>query len=85
MRMPVPRAGCVKLPIDALDQVQKGEPTGAYGVGTLIALTYILTIEDAERFEHSHDVGAFLEIQPKQRESGSRQPELESAKPEIAC
>src|SRR5882724_11287122 len=24
-----------------------------YGVGTLIALTYILTIEDPERFEHS--------------------------------
>jgi transposase len=47
-----------------------------YGVGTLIALTYILTIEDAERFEHSRDVGAFLGIQPKQRESGNSQPEL---------
>jgi transposase len=47
-----------------------------YGVGTLIALTYILTIEDPERFEHSRDVGAFLGIQPKQRESGNSQPEL---------
>jgi transposase len=47
-----------------------------YGVGTLIALTYVLTIEDAERFQHSRDVGAFLGLQPKQRESGDRQPQL---------
>lgn len=50
--------------------------TQVYGVGTLIGLTYILTIEDAERFQHSRDVGAFLGIQPKQRESGDSQPEL---------
>ena len=50
--------------------------TQVYGVGTLIALTYMLTIEDAERFQHSRDVGAFLGIQPKQRESGNSQPEL---------
>ena len=36
--------------------------TQVYGVGTLIALTYILTIEDAQRFQHSRDVGAFLGI-----------------------
>ena len=47
-----------------------------YGVGTVIALTYILTIEDAERFQHSRDVGAFLGIQPKQRDSGDSQPQL---------
>jgi transposase len=39
--------------------------TQVYGVGTLIALTYILTIEDAQRFPHSRDVGAFLGIQPQ--------------------
>jgi transposase len=50
--------------------------TQVYGVGTLIALTYILTIEDAQRFQHSRDVGAFLGIQPRQRESGNSQPEL---------
>jgi transposase len=50
--------------------------TQVYGVGTLIALTYILTIEDAERFQHSRDVGAFLGLQPKQRESGNSQPQL---------
>src|SRR6266540_1908181 len=50
--------------------------TQVYGVGTLIALTYILTIEDAQRFEHSRDVGPFLGPQPKQRDSGSSQPQL---------
>jgi transposase len=50
--------------------------TQVYGVGTLIALTYMLTIEDAERFQHSRDVGAFVGLQPKQRESGDRQPQL---------
>jgi transposase len=50
--------------------------TQVYGVGTLIALTYILTIEDAERFQHSRDVGPFLGLQPKQRDSGDSQPEL---------
>ena len=50
--------------------------TQVYGVGTLIALTYVLTLEDAERFAHSRDVGAFVGLQPKQRESGESRPEL---------
>jgi transposase len=50
--------------------------TPVYGVGTLIALTYILTIEDAQRFGHSRDVGPFLGLQPKQRDSGNSQPQL---------
>jgi transposase len=50
--------------------------TQVYGVGTLIALTFILTIEDAERFAHSRDVGPFLGLQPKQRDSGESQPQL---------
>lgn len=50
--------------------------TQVYGVGTLIALTFILTIEDAGRFEHSRDVGPYLGIRPKQRDSGESQPEL---------
>jgi transposase len=47
-----------------------------HGVGTLIALTYILTIEDAERFAHSRDVGPFLGLTRKLRDSGDSQPEL---------
>ncbi|MBI1738776.1 MAG: IS110 family transposase [Acidobacteria bacterium] len=50
--------------------------TQVYGVGTLIALTFMLTIEDAERFQSSRDVGAFLGLRPKQRDSGASQPEL---------
>lgn len=50
--------------------------TQVYGVGTLIALTFVLTIEDAKRFAHSRDVGCYLGLQPKQRESGDSQPEL---------
>jgi transposase len=50
--------------------------TQVHGVGTLIALTYILTIEDAQRFEHSRDVGPYLGLQPKQRDSGDSKPQL---------
>ena len=46
------------------------------GVGTLIALTYILTLEDAERFAHSRDVGPYLGLTRKQKDSGESQPEL---------
>jgi transposase len=47
-----------------------------YGVGVLIAVTYILTLEDGGRFAHSRDVGPYLGLQPKQRDSGDSQPEL---------
>jgi len=47
-----------------------------YGVGPLIALTYILTLEEAERFKHSRDVGPYLGLTPRQHESGESQPEL---------
>lgn len=50
--------------------------TQVYGVGTLIGLTFLLTIEDPERFAHSRDVGPFLGLQPKQRDSGDSQPQL---------
>jgi transposase len=54
--------------------------TQVYGVGPLIALTYILTIEDAERFAHSRDVGPYLGLTRKQRDSGDSQPELRISK-----
>ena len=66
---------------EQIEEIAKRYPevellTQVYGVGTLIALTFILTIEDAERFPHSRDVGAFLGLQPKQRESGKSQPQM---------
>jgi transposase len=47
-----------------------------HGVGTLIALTYLLTIEDAQRFTHSREVGPYLGLTRKLRDSGESQPEL---------
>ena len=46
------------------------------GVGLLIALTFILTLDDANRFRHSRDVGCFLGLRPKRRDSGQSQPQL---------
>jgi len=50
--------------------------TQVYGVGRLIALTFLLTIEDPGRFGRSREVGPFLGLQPRQRESGESQPQL---------
>ena len=47
-----------------------------YGVGQLIAVTYVLTLEDAQRFRRSRDVGPYLGLTRKQRDSGESQPEL---------
>jgi len=47
-----------------------------YGVGTLVSLTLILTIEDADRFAHSREVGPYLGLTRKLRDSGASQPEL---------
>ena len=46
------------------------------GVGTLIALTMVLTVEDAERFQKSRDVGCYVGLRPKRSESGESQPQL---------
>jgi len=39
------------------------------GVGTLIALTFLLTLEDPYRFRKSRDVGCYLGLQPVRRNS----------------
>lgn len=46
------------------------------GVGPLIALTFVLTVEDAARFQKSRDVGCYVGLRPKRSESGERQPQL---------
>lgn len=40
------------------------------GVGPLTALGYLLTLEDPNRFEKSRDVGAYLGLTPKRKQSG---------------
>jgi transposase len=46
------------------------------GVGTLTALTYVLTLADPKRFAHSRDVGPYLGLRPRQQQSGSQNPQL---------
>ena len=50
------------------------------GVGTLIALTYMLTLEDPHRFRTSRDVGCYLGLQPGRRNSGQSEPQLHISK-----
>src|SRR5207247_1135555 len=50
------------------------------GVGTLIALTYLLTLEDAHRFRKSRDVGCYLGLQLGRRNSGQSEPQLHISK-----
>jgi transposase len=45
------------------------------GVGTQIALTYVLTIEDPHRFLKSREVGCFLGLKPGRRDSGESKPQ----------
>lgn len=46
------------------------------GIGPLISLTYVLTIEDPKRFAKSRTVGSYLGLRPKQSESGDSAPQL---------
>jgi transposase len=49
---------------------------GVPGVGTLTAAAFVLTLGRRERFAHSRDVGSFLGLRPRQRQSGERDPQL---------
>ena len=50
------------------------------GVGPLIALTFVLTVADKERFQKSRDVGCYLGLRPKRNNSGDSEPELRITK-----
>src|SRR5450631_4231818 len=50
------------------------------GVGTLIALTYLLTLEDPHRFRKSRDVGCYVGLQPGRRNSGQSEPQMHISK-----
>jgi transposase len=50
------------------------------GVGTQIALTYVLTLEDPQRFPKSREVGCFLGLRPGRRDSGESQPQRHISK-----
>ena len=50
------------------------------GVGTLVALTYVLTLEDPHRFHKSRDAGCYAGLQPGRRNSGQSEPQLHISK-----
>jgi transposase len=49
-------------------------------VGTQIALTYVLTIDDPHRFAKSREVGCFLGLKPGRRNSGQSEPQKHISK-----
>jgi transposase len=40
------------------------------GVGPLIALTFLLTVENKDRFQKSRDIGCYLGLRPRGSDSG---------------
>jgi transposase len=50
------------------------------GVGPLIALTYVLTLDDPHRFRRSRDAGCFLGLRPGRRNSGMSEPQMHISK-----
>jgi len=62
-----------------LCQTKYGETkwlTQVKGVGAITALAFRLTIDDEQRFERSRDVGPYLGLVPRKKQSGQRDPEL---------
>jgi transposase len=51
-----------------------------HGVGPVTALTFVLTLEEPGRFARSRDVGPYLGLTPRQRQSGGRAPQLHISK-----
>ena len=47
-----------------------------HGVGALTALTFVLTLEDKNRFHKSRDAGCFLGLRPRRSQSGRSDPQL---------
>jgi transposase len=50
------------------------------GIGTLTALTFVLTLEDPYRFAKSRTVGAYLGLVPARDQSGDRDPQRRISK-----
>src|SRR5262249_26974752 len=46
------------------------------GVGPLISLSFVLTVDHAQRFGKSRHVGSYVGLRPRQRDSGESQPQL---------
>src|SRR5918912_3673865 len=51
-----------------------------HGIGTLTALTFVLTLEDSSRFGRGRTVGAYLGLVPGKDQSGERDPQKRISK-----
>lgn len=59
---------------------ETGVLTQIPGVATLTALSFVLTIGDPQRFRRSRNIGAYLGLVPRLRQSGQRDPKLSITK-----
>ena len=50
------------------------------GVGTLIALTFVLTVDNPHRFRRSRDLRCYLGLRPGRHNSGRSQPQMHISK-----
>lgn len=50
------------------------------GVGPIVALAFILTLDNPKRFAKSRDVGAYLGLIPRQYDSGNSKPQMRITK-----
>ena len=50
------------------------------GVGAIVALAFILTLDNPQRFAKSRDVGAYLGLIPRQYDSGDSHPQMRITK-----
>lgn len=50
------------------------------GVGPVVALTFVLTLDDPKRFRSARDVGAYLGLVPRKKSSGMSDPQLRITK-----
>jgi transposase len=46
------------------------------GVGPVVALSFVLTIDDPKRFRSARDVGAYLGLVPRKKSSGMSDPQM---------
>ena len=50
------------------------------GVGPIVSLSFVLTLDDPKRFERARDVGAYLGLVPRQKSSGKSNPQMHITK-----
>jgi len=50
------------------------------GVGPVVALTFVLSLDDPKRFKSARDVGAYLGLVPRKKSSGDKDPQLRITK-----